>query len=79
MFVFMTNYEFESRMSFESSNSNNSRERLLAKKWILTQKTEIIAKKMKNLWDFIKKTLTNAQKLQKSKRIKKERTHLNTR
>ncbi len=45
LFVFMTNYEFESRMSFESSNSNNSRERLSVKERVLTQRTENIAKK----------------------------------
>jgi hypothetical protein len=65
LFVFMTNYEFESRMSFESSNSNNSRKRLSARKRVLTQRTENIAKKMRNIWDFIKKTLANAQKTQK--------------
>jgi hypothetical protein len=57
LFVFVTNYEFESRMSF--ANSNSSRERLSARKRVLTQRTEYIAKKIKDIWDFIKKTLVN--------------------
>jgi hypothetical protein len=65
LFVFMTNYEFESRMSFESSDSNDSNERLSVKKRMLTQKTIIITKKMKNIWDFIKKKLAHTQNIQK--------------
>jgi hypothetical protein len=66
LFVFMTNYEFESRMSFDSLDADNIdrlsvRERIL----ILTQKTKTITEKMKDIWDFIKKKLTNAQNTQK--------------
>jgi hypothetical protein len=51
LFVFMTNYDFESKMSFDSSNSNYDvfQERLSTKKRILTQKAVIIMKKMKNI------------------------------
>jgi hypothetical protein len=48
LFVFMTNYEFESRMSFDSSDIDID-DRLFAKKRILTQKTKIIIDKMKNI------------------------------
>ncbi len=65
LFVFMTNYEFESRLSFESSDSNDSNERLSIKKRMLTQKAIIIARKMKNIWDFIKKKLAYTQNIQK--------------
>ncbi len=38
LFVFMTNYDFELRMSFDSSDLNNdvSQERLSTKEWVLT-------------------------------------------
>jgi hypothetical protein len=51
LFVFMTNYDFEFRMSFDSSNSKDdvSQERLSTKERMLTQKAAIIAKKMKNI------------------------------
>jgi hypothetical protein len=50
LFVFMTNYEYESRMSFDSSNSSNvARERLSIKKRVLTQKDVFIVEKMKNI------------------------------
>jgi hypothetical protein len=67
LFVFMSNYDFESRMSFDSLNSNNdvSRERLSVREWILTQKAVDIVKKMRNIWDLIKKRLANAQNIQK--------------
>ncbi len=67
LFVFMTNYDFESRINFDSLNSNDdvSQERLSAKERMLTQKAAIIAKKMKNIWDFTKKKLANAQNAQK--------------
>jgi predicted metal-dependent hydrolase len=70
--VFMTKYEFESRMSFDSLNieTNNW---LSSKKRILTQKATTIVEKMKNIWDFIKKKLINAQKMQK-KHADKHRT-----
>ncbi len=64
LFVFMTNYEFESRMSFDSSNINIS-DRLSTKERILTQKADTIIDKMKNIWEFIKKKLINAQQDQK--------------
>ncbi len=64
LFVFMTNYEFESRMSFDSSNININ-DRLSARKRILTQKANTIIDKMKNIWKFIKKKLINAQQDQK--------------
>jgi hypothetical protein len=62
--IFMTNYEFESRISFDSLNIKTN-DRLSNKKRILTQKTTFIIEKMKNIWDFIKKKLINAQKMQK--------------
>jgi hypothetical protein len=66
LFVFMTNYEYKSRMSFDSSNSKNvARERLSIKERILTQKDFSIAEKMKDIWEFIKKKLANAQENQK--------------
>ncbi len=65
LFVFMTNYEFESRMSFESSDSNDSNEQLSIKERMLTQKAIIIAKKMRDIWNFIKKKLTHTQNIQK--------------
>ncbi len=64
LFAFMTNYEFESRMSFDSSKSETSN-RLSIKERVLTQKMIIIIEKMKNIWDFIKKKLTNTQEMQK--------------
>jgi hypothetical protein len=60
----MTNYEFESRMSFDSLNTETN-DRLSDRERILTQKTTTIVEKMKNIWDFIKKKLVNAQKIQK--------------
>jgi hypothetical protein len=67
LFVFMTNYDFESRMSFDSSNSNDevSRERLSIRERVLTKKTAIIIEKMRNIWDFTKKKLADAQHKQK--------------
>jgi hypothetical protein len=64
LFVFMTNYEFESRMSFDSQNIEIC-DRLSTKKRILTQKADTIIDKMKNIWEFIKKKLANAQQDQK--------------
>ncbi len=50
LFVFMTNYEYEPRMSFDSSNSKNvARERLSIRERILTQKDVCIAEKMKDI------------------------------
>jgi outer membrane cobalamin receptor len=58
--VFLANYEFESRMSFDSINIEDTvRERILIKKAF------DITKKMRNIWEFIKEKLTNAQKSQK--------------
>jgi hypothetical protein len=62
LFVFMINYEFESRMSFDSFAKND---RLFAKERILTQKVANITDKMKNIWDFIKKKWANIQNTQK--------------
>ncbi len=59
LFVFMTNYEFESRMSFDSSDIDIS-DRLFVRERILTQKADTIIDKMKNIWKFIKKKLINA-------------------
>jgi hypothetical protein len=64
LFAFMTNYEFESRMSFDFSQHETS-DRLSARKRILNQKVVNIIDKMKNIWKFIKKKLVNTQKMQK--------------
>jgi hypothetical protein len=64
LFAFMINYEFESRMSFDSSDIENV-DRLSAKERILTQKAKTIFDKMKNIWNFIKKRLARAQDIQK--------------
>jgi hypothetical protein len=74
LFVFMTNYDFESWMSFDSSNSNDVfRERLSIRERVLMQKTVTIAEKMKDIWNFIKKKLANAQDTQK-KYVDQKRT-----
>ncbi len=66
LFVFMINYDYESRMSFDSSNSNNiARERWLIRKRVLTQKVVNIVEKIKDIWEFTKKRLINAQESQK--------------
>jgi hypothetical protein len=70
--IFMTNYEFESRMNFDFLNIETNN-RLSSRKRILTQKAIIIVEKMKNIWNFIKKKLINAQKMQK-KHADKHRT-----
>jgi hypothetical protein len=62
LFAFMTNYEFESRMFFDSSTKVNDES---ARKRILTRKTSDIVSKMKDIWNFIKKKLANTQKNQK--------------
>ncbi len=72
--IFMTNYEFESRMNFDSLNIETN-DQLSDKKRILTQKAIIIVAKMMNIWDFIKKKLINAQKMQK-KHANKHKTFL---
>jgi hypothetical protein len=77
LFAFMTNYEFESRMSFDPPKSETS-DRLSARKRVLTQKTITIIEKMKNIWDFTKKKLANTQEMQKNTQIDIERSHLNT-
>ncbi len=64
LFAFMTSYEFESRMSFDSSQ-HETRNRLSSRKRILIQKIVIIIDKMKNIWNFIKKKLANTQEMQK--------------
>jgi hypothetical protein len=55
LFVFMTNYEFESRMSFDSFDTDDT-DRLSIRERILTQKTKTIIEKMRDIWDFIKKS-----------------------
>ncbi len=60
LFVFMTNYDFESRMSFDSISVEE-----LIKERVLDKKAFVITEKMKNIWKFIKKKLINAQKSQK--------------
>ncbi len=62
LFVFMINYEFESRIFFDSSTKVNDES---ARKRILTRKTSNIVSKMKDIWNFIKKKLENAQENQK--------------
>jgi hypothetical protein len=62
LFVFMTNYEFESRIFFDSFTKNNDK---LIKKRILMRKALNIIHKMTEIWKFIKKTLANAQENQK--------------
>jgi hypothetical protein len=64
LFVFMINYEFESRMSFDSSDIDIN-DWLFVRKRILTQKANTIIDKMKDIWKFIKKKLVNAQQDQK--------------
>ncbi len=60
LFVFMTNYDFESRMSFDRVSIEESiRERVLSKKAFN------ITEKMKSIWEFIKKKLVNTQESQK--------------
>jgi hypothetical protein len=61
LFVFMTNYDFESRMSFDFSAdvSKSVKER------ILIRKNSNIIDKMKDIWEFIKQRLIKAQQNQK--------------
>jgi hypothetical protein len=75
LFAFIINYEFESRMFFDSFTKINDES---AKERILTRKTSNIMNKMKDVWNFIKRKLTNAQKNQNDTSIKKEYSHLNT-
>ncbi len=60
LFVFMTNYEFESRMSFDSISNEE-----FVKKRIQDKKASNIIDKMKNIWNFIKQKLINSQNAQK--------------
>jgi hypothetical protein len=62
--IFMTNYEFESIINFDSLNTKTN-DWLSDKKRILTQKAITIIEKMKKIWKFIKKKLVDAQKTQK--------------
>jgi hypothetical protein len=58
--AFMTNYDFELRMSFDSINSSEStRERIMQFKEVN------IAEKMQKMIDFIKRKLAIAQESQK--------------
>jgi hypothetical protein len=58
--AFMTNYGFESRMSFDLVSTEKS-----ARERILNKKTFDIIEKMKNIWEFIRKKLANTQETQK--------------
>ncbi len=60
--AFMTNYGFESRMSFDSSEEDSSKS---ARERVLCRKRSNITEKMKDIWDFTKKKLANAQDIQK--------------
>ncbi len=67
LFAFMINYEFESRMSFDSiANEEFVRER------IQDQKASDITDKMKDIWNFIKQRLANSQNAQKRHANKKK-------
>ncbi len=57
LFVFMTNYDFESRINFDSMTIKKS-----IKERILDKKAFDIIEKMKSIWKFIKEKLINAQK-----------------
>jgi hypothetical protein len=57
LFAFMTNYEFELRMSFDSSIKNDQES---VRKRIQDKKASDIIEKMKSIWEFIKKKLINA-------------------
>jgi hypothetical protein len=48
LFAFMTNYDFNSRMSFDSLDIETMK-RLSIKERLLTQKTSTITKKMKDI------------------------------
>jgi hypothetical protein len=62
LFAFMTNYEFESRMSFDSFEEDISKS---ARERVLSRKNSNIIEKMKDIWNFTKKKLANAQDIQK--------------
>jgi hypothetical protein len=50
LLIFMINYEFESRMSFDSADADDTaQDRLLIGERILSQKAETIINKMKNI------------------------------
>jgi hypothetical protein len=66
IFAFMTNYDFEPRMSFDSiSSSESARERILQTKRVN------IAKKMKEVIEFTTRKLVKAQEDQKINANKK--------
>jgi hypothetical protein len=73
LFVFKTNYEFESRMSFDLSDLNDAQNWLSTKERIWTQEMRIITDKMKDIWDFILKKLVNAQDMRKKYANKKRK------
>jgi hypothetical protein len=64
LFSFMINYDYELRMSFNSSNVETINW-LFVKERILTHKIETIIEKMKKIWEFTKKKLINTQNTQK--------------
>jgi hypothetical protein len=72
IFAFMTNYDFESRMSFDSMNSTkkSTRERILRAREI------DMTKKMKEIIEFTKRKLVKSQKNQKINANKKRASAL---
>jgi hypothetical protein len=60
LFVFMINYEYESRMSFDFVKTEKT-----IKERIQKEKTSNIMKRMKDIWEFTKEKLANAQETQK--------------
>ncbi len=74
LFAFMTNYEYESRMSFDSSIKDDQES---VKKRIQNKKAFDIIEKMKSIWEFIKKKLINTQKSQKKYANQKRITSFN--
>jgi hypothetical protein len=67
LFAFMTNYDFESRMSFDSSTDDQNS----ARKRILTRKDTNITDTMREIWDFTKQKLIQTQENQKHHADKK--------
>jgi hypothetical protein len=68
IFVFMTNYDFESRMSFDLIESLESRS---VKERILRIKEVDMTKKMKEVFEFIRRKLVMTQESQKKHADKK--------
>jgi undecaprenyl pyrophosphate synthase len=64
----MTNYDFESRMSFDASTDDQNS----ARKRIQTRKETNIIDKMREIWDFTKQKLAQTQENQKHHADKKK-------